>query len=308
MQDILEGKKREIKIGEHGVVYLVDAMPRLVESGETLDHAVLQMARVSYGADKEVKSEKENRNLIRFLMRHRHVTPFEGVNVKFFMALPIFVARQLIRHRTASVNEYSMRYKEPKERAFVPDLENVRKQSKTNKQGSDGQVSEQIAEAFIETTEDTFNDSFKDYQFGVTEGISREMARINLPLSTFTEWYWECDLNNLLNFLSLRMDKHAQKEIRDYANAMHEILAPLAPWTFEAFEDFHPYRQAMILSRLDKEIVKCIVGNEMVQACVIANQNGWLEKDENGKYKAVRERIECEQKLAALGIGAPWSQ
>lgn len=305
MQDILEGKPREVKIGEHGVVYLVDVMPRLVEPKETLDHAVLQMARVSYGADLEKKTEKENRNLIRFLMRHRHVTPFEGVNVKFFMALPIFVARQLIRHRTASVNEYSMRYKEPKERAFVPDLENVRKQSKTNKQGSDGQVDDKCADMFIRHTEETFEGAFFEYTEQVKSGISREMARINLPLSTFTEWYWECDLNNILNFLSLRMDKHAQKEIRDYANAMHSLLEPLAPWTFEAFEDFHPLRSAMILSRLDKEILHFAIHGSG-HALAIASANGWLERREDGALKEIRERIECETKLEYFGVRIPW--
>ncbi len=254
MKDLLEGLNREIRIGEHGIVRLIDCMPRLVEPGETFDHAVCQAARVSYGADTKKPSETVNRGLIRYLMRHHHGTPFEMVDIKFYMSLPIFVARQLIRHRTASINEYSMRYKQPKDRFFVPDVQNVRKQSKNNKQGSDGMVAVEDAEAFIKYTEQVASSSFEKYMANEQTGIGREIARINLPLSTFTEWYWEIDLRNLLGFLGLRMDPHAQKEIRDFANALYELTKPLAPYSFEAFEDFHI--NATYLTALEVEAIK----------------------------------------------------
>ncbi|HYG76896.1 MAG TPA: FAD-dependent thymidylate synthase [Planctomycetota bacterium] len=254
MPDLLEGLNREIKIGDYGIVRLIDCMPRLVEPGETFDHAVCQAARVSYGNDTKKSSEAVNRGLIRYLMRHHHGTPFEMVDIKFYMSLPIFVARQLIRHRTASINEYSMRYKQPKERFFVPDLANVRKQSKNNKQGSEGMVEIATAEKFIAYTEQVAAESYKNYQVYEDEGIGREIARINLPLSTFTEWYWEIDLRNLLGFLGLRMDPHAQKEIRDFAEACYQLTKPLAPYTFEAFEDFQI--NAMYLTALDVEAIR----------------------------------------------------
>lgn len=253
-QDLLEGRNREIKIGEHGIVRLVDVMPRLVEPGETFDHAICQAARVSYGNNEKKSDESVNRGLIRYLMRHHHGTPFEMVDVKLYMSLPIFVARQLIRHRAASVNEYSMRYKQPKERCFVPELSEVRKQSKNNKQGSDGQIEEQEAQNFIDYTSATFSNAFSHYNEDADQGIGREIARINLPLSTFTEWYWEIDLRNLLGFLALRMDSHAQKEIRDYANAIYELIKPLAPLTMEAFEDFT--FNSIQLSALEIEAIK----------------------------------------------------
>ena len=254
MNDLLEGRNREIRIGEHGIVRLVDCMPRLVEPGETFDHAVCQAARVSYGNDTKKSSEAVNRGLIRYLLRHHHGTPFEMVDIKFYMSLPIFVARQLIRHRTASINEYSMRYKQPKERFFIPDAQNVRKQSKNNKQGTEGMVELSSAESFMNYTQSVADASFENYQKWETEGIGREIARINLPLSTFTEWYWEIDLRNLLGFLMLRMDPHAQKEIRDFASACYELTKPLAPYTFEAFEDFQ--LNAMYLTALEIDALR----------------------------------------------------
>lgn len=227
-----------VKIGEHGVVSLIDCMPRVVKPGENWDHAVLQAARVSYGAQDKKTTPEEDRGLIRYLWRMGHGTPFEMVDIKFYLALPIFVARQLIRHRMASVNEYSMRYKEPKDEFFIPDTHEIRKQSKNNKQGSEGQVDENVADRFSRDAKITAFQAMERYADATKNGIGKEIARINLPVSTFTYWYWEIDLRNFLGFLKLRLDKHAQKEIRDYAEAMYSIVKPLAPWTFEAFEDF----------------------------------------------------------------------
>lgn len=280
MIDLFEGKNQEIKIGEHGIVRLVDSMPRLVDPNENWDHAVCQAARTSYGNSEAKKSDKENRGLIRYLLRNHHGTPFEMVDVKVYMALPIFVARQLIRHRTASVNEYSMRYKEPKDEFFFPDLENVRKQSKNNKQGSDGQVESEIAEKFIKDTQDTALCSMDHYIKDVDQGIGKEIARINLPLNLFTYWYWEIDLRNLLGFLRLRMDSHAQKEIRDYANALYDLCKPLAPWTFEAYEDY--MLNSLTLSGPEIEKIK----------------NNDLYKPMENK----REQEEFEVKLTKLGL------
>lgn len=282
MNDLLEGKQTEIKIGKHGVVGLIDCMPRVVQPGETFDHAVLQAARVSYGNDKAVETEAANRGLIRYLMRHRHSTPFEMVDIKFYMSLPIFVCRQMVRHRTASINEYSMRYKQPKERFFVPDSENVRKQSTNNKQGSEGTIELKDAEDFIAYTESVAKDSLEQYNKFEALGVGREIARVNLPLSAFTEWYWEIDLANLLHFLSLRRDGHAQKEIRDYADAMYELVKPLAPYTIEAFEDFR--FNSMQLTALEIEAIRA--GSEKL-----------------GPRGTKREQAEFDAKRARLGIG-----
>ena len=280
MTDLLENVNREIRIGEYGIVRLIDCMPRLVEPGENFDHAVCQAARVSYGNDTKKSSEAVNRGLIRYLMRHHHGTPFEMVDIKFYMSLPIFVARQLIRHRTASINEYSMRYKQPKERFFVPDLQNVRKQSKNNKQGSEGMVEVSTAEKFIAYTQSVADQSFENYENYEKDGIGREIARINLPLSTYTEWYWEIDLRNLLGFLRLRMDPHAQKEIRDFAQACYDLSKPLAPYTFEAFEDFQT--SSVYLTGLEVEAIR--------------NQKPLSERATD------RERDEFAEKCVKLGL------
>lgn len=286
MKDILENVRREVRIGDYGVVALIDTMPRLVTSGETLDHAVLQAARTSYGAQDKKSTPEEDRGLIRYLYRKNHVTPFEMVNVKWFHRLPIFVARQLIRHRTASVNEFSMRYKEPKDEFFTPDVSGVRKQSKVNKQGSEGSVPDDVATAFVDLTVATSDMAMENYKGAVATGIGKELARINLPVSIFTEWFWEIDLNNMLRVLALRMDKHAQKEIRDYADAMFELLSPLAPWTFEAFNDFSEYRGGMKLSRLEVAVLVDYVtklrkdNNTIVSGLVSTKgeQDEWLVK------------------------------
>lgn len=246
--------RRERRIGEHGVVKLIDCMPRLVEHHQNWDHAILQAARVSYGADQKESTPEADRGLIRYLWSHEHGTPFEMVDIKFYIALPIFVARQFIRHRMASVNEYSMRYKEPKDEFFYPAADEVRKQSKNNKQGSEGQIEEGQARDFITDTQNAATMAMAAYQIHRDWGIGKELARMNLPLTTFTYWYWEIDLRNFLGFLKLRLDKHAQKELRDYANAMYAITKPLAPYTFEAFEDFT--KDAMRLSALEIEAIR----------------------------------------------------
>ncbi len=250
--DILGGDgRREIKIHEHGLVALVDVMPRFAPAGKTADFAVVQAARVSYGDG--TKAVSEDRGLIRYLMRHRHTTPFEMVEFKFHHVMPIFIARQWIRHRTANVNEYSARYSVVKDRFYRPSVEGVRQQSKINRQGGELPADVSTAEDFLRYLEETERAQYAGYEKALEGGIARELARVGLPLSVYTEWYWKIDLHNLLHFLSLRMDSHAQQEIQDYANAMFALIEPLVPDAAAAFKDYR--LGAMSLSRLEIEAV-----------------------------------------------------
>ena len=250
--DIMGGSARwEIKVHEHGLVALLDVMPRFAPVGKTADFAIVQAARVSYGQG--TKQVNEDRGLIRYLARHRHTTPFEMVEFKFHHVMPIFVARQWIRHRTANVNEYSARYSVVKDRFYRPSLESLRQQSTTNRQGGTEQVESLTADEFNKYL-DAVEAHYGDYQKLLDKGVARELARIGLPLNVYTEWYWKIDLHNLLHFLSLRMDPHAQQEIRDYANVMFALIQPIVPIAAEAFMDynFHSVR----LSRLEIEALR----------------------------------------------------
>ncbi|PWB69824.1 thymidylate synthase (FAD), partial [candidate division GN15 bacterium] len=172
-------------------------------------------------------------------MRHRHTTPFEMVEMKFHVKLPIFVARQWIRHRSANVNEYSGRYSIMKEEFYVPEPDDIQRQSERNKQGrSDEQVSPEIQQKFIEFLNSSQKDAYDRYLEFIDQGIARELSRINLPLSLYTEWYWKIDLHNLFHFLRLRLDEHAQMEIREYAKVMAEMVRAVCPVAWEAFRDY----------------------------------------------------------------------
>ncbi len=262
MRDVMGGSSRlEIKIHEHGFVALVDTMPRLVPDGQTADAAIVQAARVSYGQG--TKKVSEDRGLIRYLMRHRHTTPFEMVELKFHIAMPIFIARQWIRHRTANVNEYSARYSIVPDRFYRPSIESVRKQSKSNRQGGEESFNAETpeeartAEDFLKFLDQT-ESMYARYQEFTEKGVSREMARIGLPVSVYTEWYWKCDLHNTLRFLALRMDAHAQQEIRDYARAMYALMEPIVPFALEAFKDYE--LDSVRLTRLEIEALRSLVG------------------------------------------------
>ncbi len=252
MVDVMQGAARwEIPCLDHGFVALVDAMPRLVPQGKTADFAIVQAARVSYGEG--TKHVSEDRGLVRYLMRHRHSTPFEMVEFKFHIAMPVFVARQWIRHRTANVNEYSARYSILPDRFYRPGIEAVRKQSKSNRQGGDEAIDAGTAEDFLKLLERA-EALYQEY-LGLTErGVARELARAALPVSVYTEWYWKCDLHNIFHFLSLRMDPHAQIEIRVFANAMYELLKPIVPVAAEAFEDYR--LEGMNLTKLEIEAIR----------------------------------------------------
>lgn len=243
-------KEKEFALHTHGLVKVVDFMGS--------DEAVVQMARVSYGQG--TKTPSEDRGLIRYLMRHRHTSPFEGCVIKLHLKMPLFVARQWVRHRTASMNEVSARYSEMKEEFYVPDRSEVLAQSKTNKQGSAGELDDLIVKDFIEATQRTGTEEYGSYQTALGEGVAREMARINLPLTLYTEFYWQMNLHNLLHFCSLRSDSHAQKQIRDYSDIiLHEIIKEWCPHTYEAFIDY--VMEADTFSKQEMKLMKAIIGN-----------------------------------------------
>jgi thymidylate synthase (FAD) len=250
--DVMGGAGRwEVKVHEHGLVALCDVMPRFAPVGKTADFAIVQAARVSYGAG--TKKVNEDRGLIRYLARHRHTTPFEMIEFKFHHVMPIFIARQWIRHRTANVNEYSARYSVVPDRFYKPSIDNVRKQSSANRQGGDEPIDALTAKEFLEHLE-SVERQYADYEKFIAKGVSRELARIALPVSVYTEWYWKIDLHNLFHFLSLRMDEHAQQEIRDFARAMFALIEPIVPIAAEAFMDYN--FGSLHLSRLEVEALR----------------------------------------------------
>ena len=233
--EILNDEKY-VPLLNHGFVGLIDSMGN--------DSSIVQAARVSYGAG--TKKVSEDRGLIRYLLRNLHTTPLEMVEFKFHCKMPIFVARQWIRHRTASVNEYSGRYSVMVDEFYVPELENILPQSTTNKQGRGGEMSDEqkqkIQLAIRESNDDCYDryrQLLNDDQMNDLgeEGLAREMARGVLSVNNYTEWYWKIDLHNLFHFLGLRMDSHAQYEIRMFANAMYDAIKPIVPFAAEAFEE-----------------------------------------------------------------------
>lgn len=275
--DVMDGAARwEIKVHDEGFIALVDAMPRLIPEGQTADAAIVQAARVSYGQG--TKRVQQDRGLIRYLLRHRHTTPFEMIEFKFHIAMPIFVARQWIRHRTANVNEYSARYSVMPDRFYHPSLEDVRAQSSSNRQGGTEPIDIGTAEDFLSYLQRA-EDMYREY-LGLTErGVARELARCGLPVNIYTEWYWKCDLHNIMHFLSLRMDSHAQAEIQDFANAMYALIEPICPISMEAFRDYR--LDGMFLTGLEVDAIR----------------SGQPINTDN-----TRERSEWESKRARLGM------
>jgi thymidylate synthase (FAD) len=219
---------RESPVLDHGFVRLVDYLGG--------DARIVQSARVSYGEG--TKTVREDRALIDYLLRNHHTSPFEQVIFTFHVKMPIFVARQWIRHRTARLNEISGRYSVLSDEFYLPRPHEVRLQSQRNRQGgSKSEVPTELQEKVIEMLAIDQRDVYENYQELLEDGLARELARINLPLSLYTEMYWQIDLNNLFHFLRLRMDWHAQYEIRAYGDAMAEIVQAVSPLAFEAFEE-----------------------------------------------------------------------
>eukprot|EP01132_Coremiostelium_polycephalum_P003119 gene3119-3900_t len=250
--DVMNGSHRwDVKVHDHGSVSLVDSMPRLAPVGQTADFAIVQAARVSYGAG--TKKVSEDKGLIRYLFRHQHTSPFEMVEFKFHCVMPVFIARQWIRHRTANVNEYSARYSVMPDKYYHPCAEDVRKQSTSNRQGGEEQLETKTAQEFLDYL-DQVESNYKTYTQLLEKGLSRELARIALPVSIYTEWYWKIDLHNLFHFLKLRMDSHSQKEIRDYANAIFALIRNIVPVACEAFVDYS--FESIKLTRLEIEAIK----------------------------------------------------
>jgi len=255
---------RAIPVLDHGFVRVIDYM------GD--DAAVVQAARVSYG--KGTKKVNEDRGLIQYLMRHRHTTPFEMCEIKYHVKLPIFVARQWIRHRTANVNEYSARYSILDNEFYLPAPEQLAAQSRSNRQGRGDVLTGKEAARVIALLREDAERSYRGYVEMLNEdeagavidserqGLARELARMNLSLNFYTQWYWKTDLLNLLNFLSLRADAHAQYEIRVYANAMLGTLERWVPMTAEAF---HQYRMGGAhISERGLAVVKRMLAGESV--------------------------------------------
>ncbi len=250
---------KEFPCLDKGFVRLIDVM------GD--DNAIVQAARVSYGSG--TKKVHEDRGLIRYLMRHLHTTPFEMVEFKFHVKLPIFVARQWIRHRTANVNEYSGRYSEMKDEFYVPDPEQVRAQSATNKQGrADDSFAPEEAERIRTMMRTTQESLYGQYQELLDTDLAREIARINLPVSNYTEWYWKIDLHNLFHFLRLRIDSHAQYEIRVYGEAMASIVKAAVPLAYEAFEDYILNSQKF--SHQELQVIKSLLTSIPTEEALVA--------------------------------------
>ena len=253
-----------IPVLDHGFIRVVDYM------GD--DSSIVQAARVSYG--KGTKKVSTDAGLIKYLMRHWHSTPFEMCEIKYHVKLPIFIARQWIRHRTANVNEYSARYSILDKEFYLPAPENLATQSQNNRQGRgdvlEGEQAKQVLEILKKDAEQTYN----NYELMLNErydesiidknqtGLARELARMNLTLNTYTQWYWKTDLLNLMNFLRLRADDHAQYEIRAYADTMLDTLKKWVPITYEAFMDYRVGGTEVSLK--GKEIIQKLIKGENI--------------------------------------------
>ena len=240
---------KEIPVLDRGFVRLVDYLGS--------DARIVQSARVSYGEG--TTTVRRDRALIDYLIRHQHTSPFEQVIITFHAKMPIFVARQWVRHRTARLNELSGRYSEMVDEFYVPAAERIKPQDTFNLQGSleNGEVPPELQQKVIEIIKRDQEDVYKAYREMLDDGISRELARINLPLSLYTEWYWQIDLHNLFHFLKLRLDMHAQWEIRQYAAALGKIAKAVAPWAYESFEEHVLYGAS--LSRSEIQAIKAML-------------------------------------------------
>lgn len=268
---------RPIRCLDHGFVYLVDYMGT--------DLSVVDAARVSYGQG--TRSVNTAENLIRYLRRHVHTSPSEMVEIKFHCKMPIFVARQWVRHRTASINEYSGRYSEMIDEFYLPGLEAIKKQAIDNKQGRGDDLPPEVKEEFRARLGAGYRRQYEDYKWALEVGVAKELARISLPVANYTQWYWKIDFHNLMHFLRLRLDSHAQYEIRVYGEAMARIIQDAFPMSFKAFEDYQLY--ALSFSRLELDVL---------------SQHQWpmmIEKATGVITEAMQNKREQEEFVAKLG-------
>ena len=281
------------KVLDDGFIRVIDYMGS--------DESIVQAARVSYGAG--TKKIHEDRGLIRYLMRHYHTTPFEMCEIKLHVRVPMDAWRQWIRHRTANVNEYSTRYSIAIDNAQTTEPGGWRLQAEGNRQGSAGYTDEETGK-YLSDKEREFQKLAREiYEERLAKGIAREQARKDLPLATYTEAYWKIDLHNLLHFLRLRMDAHAQEEIREYANIIgNEIVARWCPVAWEAFKDYH--MNAFGFSRLEFEILQEIMAGSNEKAIELAKSFSFIKA--SGELNRSRERQEFEEKLEKMKIKIPW--
>lgn len=251
---------KEIKVLDKGFIRLVDYYGN--------DSRIVQSARVSYGAG--TKTVREDKMLIDYLWMNEHTSPFEHVVFTFHCKLPIFIARQWIRHRTARVNEISGRYSIMKEEFYVPSEDVISYQSKDNKQGrAKDEVPAELRAKVLELISENNRSCYKNYETMIEQGLAKELARVSLPLNLYTEWYWQIDLKNLLHFLRLRMDEHAQYEIREYANAMAKIVKVVCPHVWESFEEHTLY--GVKLSRTELKNLEAVFKGETVKESELNN-------------------------------------
>lgn len=275
-----------IKCLDQGFVRLVDVM------GD--DSSIVQAARVSYG--KGTKSVRQDRGLINYLMKHQHMSPFEMVEFKFHCKMPIFVARQWIRHRTANVNEISGRYSIMEDTVWTPAPEDLRQQAKINRQGSlEVAVPEPANSELIAQYNKDIETTFKHYNDYIQKGVAREVARAVLPLATYTEWYWKMDLHNLLHFLELRMEAHAQKEIRVYAQAIAEFVQQKCPIVWEAFVEHR--LNAAKFSSAEVEILRGVIKEDKLVDKILDQRRCQLIQDEASEPLIQTELAELRAKL-----------
>lgn len=285
----------KIDVLDHGYVELVDFMGS--------DERIVQAARVSTQTD--TKGEKDNRRLIRYMMRNQHWSPFEQCEVVFCMKLPIFVARQFIRHRTFSYNECSARYSQLKSEFYLPDHERLTKQSTTNKQGSAKELVDDphYTRDLVQTT---CENSLREYEDFISEDdLTRELARIVMPVGTYTQWYMKADLRNLFNFLKLRLDENAQYEARVYAQAIEELVKPLFPLAYEAFEDY--ILGAHTFSKQEMEMLQSLllinVEDTEYEHDLKTDMEGFTKDIRNDFYKNKISNRELEVFFKALKLG-----
>ncbi len=260
---------KEIRVLDKGFVRLVDYMGG--------DDRIVQAARVSYGAG--TRTVREDSGLINYLLRNRHTSPFEQVILTFHLKMPIFVARQWLRHRTARLNEISGRYSVMKDEFYVPAAEHVRLQSRINRQGGDSDgISDGLREDVARRLAAGQSEAYRDYEALLEDDVARELARVNLPLALYTEMYWQSDLNNLFHFLRLRMDWHAQYEIRAYGDAMAHIVQAVAPLAYAAFEEHQLHGHS--LSRSELELLRGAIDEERLAGLLASSGLGKSQRTE----------------------------
>jgi thymidylate synthase (FAD) len=282
--DRLIGVKQPVL--SHGFVVLVDYMGN--------DSAIVQAARVSYGLG--TKSVRDDRGLVRYLMRHRHTTPFEMVEYKFLIRLPIFVARQWVRHRTSSINEVSARYSVVVDEYEVPPPEEVRHQSTRNRQGRGDPLPPEVVDRFRSDLDSVSKDAYAAYTRSLEAGVARETARLLLPVAYYTQWYWKINLHNLFHFLSLRLDPHSQEEIRLYAAEVAKLARVVCPVAFEAFEEFQV--EGLTLGKQERKAMRALLeGKSPTEACA---QAGLPLTREDGKPMTTGEGVEFLGKLERI--------